>query len=239
MTRQQRPSRQKPTARHAKKYEHNDQSRLLFRLRSILTGWRTIQNSESLPTETRTLPGLFPTDEKDVLSQMRLWQPNSTKYKRCQNTTNPSHWVHLDDMESKKCYKCAQTQLKKPQRRPVPVLDADEQLKQVQFRCLQNFTENEFIQSMKKVGNPVLLKVGTKLILKRSPVDDVCGQDTERFAQIPITADGTLAEICISICHYYDQRLCSLANGEDYQSLELRGIFKIDDTCYGCIVSKD
>lgn len=225
-----------------RKTRHIQPLHLLSQLGKVFfTGWTTIPNPESLSTRSRNLPGRFPSDETDILSQMLTWIHDDAKisYKLCQNRKPVLHWVHSEDGVGRKCFKCAKTQLRWLRKKPKPVSDADEQLKHLRFHCLQNFTEKGITQSLKTVGNPVLLKVGSTLVLRRFPSHDVCGEARERFAQIPIVANGTLAEICMSICHYYRQRVPLLANGQEYLGLNLQGIFKLDDNHYGCMVSVD
>jgi hypothetical protein len=139
------------------------------------------------------------------------------------------HFVHNADRElgTELCRKCARF---KPWKREKVVIRrhrvevADDRLANWKFGIFQ----------FNRIGlnpNEVLLKAGSVLLVNRYNENG-----TEECAEIPVMLNGTAHEIYCDIIRYYEDRLSNHPNLDKFKNLMVDGIFKIDDTHYGCNV---
>lgn len=66
----------------------------------------------------------------------------------------------------------------------------------------------------------------------------VCDLEENRYTQVPIVT-GTLAEIVLIICYYYQEKVKALGSTTEFDALSVQGIFELDCNKYGCMLPRE
>jgi hypothetical protein len=174
---------------------------------------------------------------------MTRWLSTSQKvdYILCCGIEGVHHWAHKEDIkDSTTCFMCAKSGSKVGDKSKRLFEDASSLLEHLSFPCLQPCTEEQFTTAFKDefIFNSVVLKPGANLLVDRIPVGHVCDLEQNRFTQIPTVA-GTLAEVVLIICYYYQERLKALGNATEFEALIVQGTFKLNDNNYGCMLLRE
>lgn len=243
-----------------KKHRRNDKKSAYFRLPSItrlssitlsVARWGTSKLAARLPQKPTGQPGNtwiggFPhdsSDSSDARTQMTRWLSTSQKddYMVCTGIDGVNHWAHKDDVkDGTTCFTCAKSGSKVGDRNKRLFADAASLLETLRFSLIQPCKEEQFTTAFQDAFrfNPVVLKPGTNLLVDRIPVGHVCDLEENRFTQIP-TVTGTLAEVVLIICYYYQERVKALGNATELEALSIQGVFKLNDDNYGCMLLRE
>lgn len=201
-----------------------------------ITGSLNKRSREDNSDIFRRVPGQYVDDKSEEQERCagRHYR-DLPSYQRCEGSYKQYvHFVHKDDLVGVSCWKCQAAA-----RRPKPISNKQTRFRRNPERILSKLSFACFpaivsYYDFKKTNNSPLLTRGKILLVKRYNNVGKTPLTVEEYAEIPITEEGSVREIELSVCQYYHLRFQQDQPVTGFGNLKVRGIYKVDETYYRC-----